>query len=122
MLQSPVFLVRKGTRSRPNVKIPKVFDSHYEERLKEATVATIVREPHTDQNDPLIGVDVEEIKAEPVDVEESAIEVEENMVNYIVQGELIMSCVSVFRLTICRQRISSESLFKKSGLFHLLSG
>lgn len=90
MLQSPVFLVRKGTRSRPNVKIPKVFDSHYEERLKEATVATIVREPHTDQNDPLIGVEVEEIKAEPVDVDESAIEVEENMVNYIVQGELIL--------------------------------
>lgn len=72
------------------MKIPKVFDSHYEERLKEATVATIVREPHTDQNDPLIGVDVEEIKAEPVDVDESAIEVEENMVNYIVQGELIL--------------------------------
>lgn len=86
MLQSPVFLVRKGTRSRPNVKIPKVFDSHYEETLKEATVATIVREPHTDQNDPLIGVDVDEIKAEPVDVDESAIEVEENMVNYLVQG------------------------------------
>ncbi|XP_066144096.1 uncharacterized protein [Euwallacea fornicatus] len=75
------YLSRKGTRSRPNVKIPKFFDSHYEERAQHTTEATIVREPHTNHNDPLI--EVAEIKAEPLDVEEAAIEMEENLDNYI---------------------------------------
>ncbi|XP_066255478.1 uncharacterized protein [Euwallacea similis] len=75
------YLSRKGTRSRPNVKIPKFFDSHYEERAQHTTEATIVREPHTNHNDPLI--EVAEIKAEPLDVEEAAIEMEDNLDNYI---------------------------------------
>ncbi|XP_050299816.1 titin-like isoform X2 [Anthonomus grandis grandis] len=83
------FHSRKGTRSRPNVKIPKFYHTDFEE--KESGDATIVREPHTHQDDPLIGVEVEEIKAEPVDVEENAIELEENMVNFMEQEQEMVS-------------------------------
>ncbi|KAL1501573.1 hypothetical protein ABEB36_006872 [Hypothenemus hampei] len=81
---SPVFQSRKGTRSRPNVKVPKYFDTE-NERSKESSEATIVREPHTDQGDPL--VPMVEIKTEPVDLDEGAIEIEDNLVNYNAQDQ-----------------------------------
>ncbi|XP_019763804.2 uncharacterized protein LOC109540073 isoform X2 [Dendroctonus ponderosae] len=68
----------KGTRSRPQAKVPKFFHSHFDDSLKDPAEATIVREPHTDQNDPLIGVEVQEIKAEPLDVDDNALELEES--------------------------------------------
>ncbi|XP_060534257.1 uncharacterized protein LOC132706761 isoform X2 [Cylas formicarius] len=75
-----MFQSRKGTRSRPNVKVPKFFHSHYEPQAKETGDAPIVREPHTVQNDPLI--QVEDIKAEPLDVEDTIIDVSDNMVSF----------------------------------------
>ncbi|CAG9770865.1 unnamed protein product [Ceutorhynchus assimilis] len=77
---SPVpFESRKGTRSRPNVKVPKFFHTQYDDSPKDSNDATIVREPHTDQDDPFIE-EVGEIKVEPVDVEE-------NSLNWIPQDQ-----------------------------------
>ncbi|XP_063930516.1 midasin-like isoform X3 [Zophobas morio] len=58
----PVFSFRKGTRSRPNVKIPKYYHSDYSNPTKPASNA---------QTDPLL--DVDEIKTEPIDVEDNLI-------------------------------------------------
>ncbi|XP_076255945.1 uncharacterized protein LOC143193556 isoform X4 [Rhynchophorus ferrugineus] len=92
---SPTFQSRKGTRSRPNVKIPKFFHTSYEDSPKETTDATIVRVPHTDQNDPLIEADMSAIKAEPLDMEESTIEVEDNIVNYITPEMTSHECEEI---------------------------
>ncbi|KAJ8984151.1 hypothetical protein NQ317_017802 [Molorchus minor] len=77
-----MFLSRKGTRSRPNVKIPKYYHAPYDHPLKlvESPESTIVREPHTHQADPLLQVD--EIKAEPLDLEDDVIEIEDNAVEF----------------------------------------
>ena len=77
-----MFLSRKGTRSRSNVKIPKYYHTHYERVAKnlEFPESTIVREPHTDQADPLM--EVEEIKAEPMDFQDDVIEIEGNVVSF----------------------------------------
>lgn len=72
----PLFLSRKGTRSRPNVKIPKYYHTHYE-RISEST---IVREPHTEQPDPLFQLD--EIKSEPLDLDDDVIEIEDNVIGF----------------------------------------
>ncbi|KAJ8956243.1 hypothetical protein NQ318_014975 [Aromia moschata] len=75
----PLFLSRKGTRSRPNVKIPKYYHPTYDRASKsgELPESTIVREPHTD---PLM--QVEDIKAEPLDVVDDVIEIEDNVVAF----------------------------------------
>ncbi|KAG5878379.1 hypothetical protein JTB14_020615 [Gonioctena quinquepunctata] len=69
----PPILSRKGTRSRPNRKVPKFYHPSEEQ-------STIVREPHTDQADPLMHL--QDIKAEPLDPEENTIEIEDNLVDY----------------------------------------
>ncbi|XP_018569988.1 longitudinals lacking protein, isoforms F/I/K/T-like isoform X2 [Anoplophora glabripennis] len=78
----PLFLSRKGTRSRPNVKIPKYYHTHYE-RVSEST---IVREPHTQQPDPLF--QLEEIKSEPLDMEDDVIEIEDNVISFSEVSEM----------------------------------
>ncbi|KAJ8917348.1 hypothetical protein NQ315_002370 [Exocentrus adspersus] len=79
----PLLLSRKGTRSRPNVKIPKYYHSHYE---RVPDTATIVREPHTSQPDPLL--QLEEIKTEPIDVVDDVIEIEDNVVGFTDVSDL----------------------------------
>lgn len=119
---SPTFQSRKGTRSRPNVKIPKFFHTTFEDSpSKEHPIeTTIVRVPHTDQNDPLIGAEINSIKAEPVDVEENTIEVEENMVNFIAQeitsqeGEEIIGSYDSPIVNIQREgKRNTPNIFKK---------
>ncbi|CAH1994410.1 unnamed protein product [Acanthoscelides obtectus] len=97
----PPVLSRKGTRSRPNRKMAKFYHT-----LAES--GTIVREPHTnqqpephpqeettsdqqdqpmesqmDQADPLMQMEI--IKDEPVDMEENAIDIVENVVSFGMQ-------------------------------------
>ncbi|KXZ75599.1 hypothetical protein TcasGA2_TC015970 [Tribolium castaneum] len=59
----PVFSFRKGTRSRPNVKIPKYYHPDYTNPPKPVI---------SSQTDPLL--DVDEIKTEPIDVEDNMID------------------------------------------------
>ncbi|CAG9862620.1 unnamed protein product [Phyllotreta striolata] len=63
----PVFM-RRGTRSRPNRKIPKLFHPPDEQ-------STIVREPHTD---PLMNLQC--IKSEPL--YDDSIDIEDNLVGF----------------------------------------
>nr|CAH7741068.1 unnamed protein product [Callosobruchus chinensis] len=104
----PPVLSRKGTRSRPNRKVAKFYHSPYERDAKGLMPLTesstiVVREPHTgqqpeqhrethqdqpmesqmDQADPLMQMEI--IKDEPVDMEENAIDIVENVVSYGMQ-------------------------------------
>ncbi|XP_019875972.2 uncharacterized protein LOC109603910 isoform X1 [Aethina tumida] len=82
----PVFHSRKGTRSRPNIKVPKFYHpGGYETSNKEPTETDgliIERQPHTNvPSDPLL--EISEIKHEPIDIEETdVIEIEDNNVTY----------------------------------------
>lgn len=105
----PPVLSRKGTRSRPNKKIPRFYHSGFDNstpKIQEPQETTIVREPHTseaesasqtdshldhsdshldqsgsmEQADPLL--QPEDIKAEPLDVDDSTIEIEDSVVNF----------------------------------------
>ncbi|CAH1115312.1 unnamed protein product [Psylliodes chrysocephalus] len=67
----PPIFTRKGTRSRPNRKVPKYFHPPDDQ-------STIVREPHTDQADLLMHLQC--IKSEPI--YEDSIEIEDNLVGF----------------------------------------
>lgn len=78
----PPVLSRKGTRSRPNRKIPKFYHPAFDRPVKrrELEESTIIREPHTDQADPLMEVDA--IKSEPLDLMDDTIDIEDNVIQY----------------------------------------
>lgn len=59
---------RKGTRSRPQVKIPKQYHDDYEDVIQQAPSPPPISEP---TEDPLIPIEI--IKTEPIDVEENDI-------------------------------------------------
>lgn len=113
MQSPPPVLSRKGTRSRPNKKIPRFYHSGFDNsapKIQESLESTIVREPHTVleepqsttavlpsspnsvplelhlyQSDPLL--QIEDIKAEPLDMEDSNIDIEDNVVSFVEPEE-----------------------------------
>ncbi|KAK9874366.1 hypothetical protein WA026_002716 [Henosepilachna vigintioctopunctata] len=73
----PVFRSRKGTRSRPNVKVPRYFNASFD-NSNEKPSSFETSEHHHDGGidpcaEPLLEL-LEEIKTEPVDIEDSLIE------------------------------------------------
>lgn len=62
----PVFYSRKGTRSRPNVKVPKYYNTDYDKPNEKDD-----GEMSEGMVDPLLSA--EEIKTEPIDVEDNEI-------------------------------------------------
>lgn len=63
----PIVQYRKGTRSRPQVKIPKQYHDDYEDVIQQPT--SPLQSDAID--DPLIPIEI--IKSEPIDVEENDI-------------------------------------------------
>ncbi|KAL3271090.1 hypothetical protein HHI36_021587 [Cryptolaemus montrouzieri] len=72
----PIFQTRKGTRSRPNVKVPRYFNASFDNSNDKTAVADTSSEIHQGSEeamvDPLLDM-VEEIKTEPVDIEDGLI-------------------------------------------------
>ncbi|CAH0548584.1 unnamed protein product [Brassicogethes aeneus] len=76
----PVFQTRKGTRSRPNVKVPKYYDGLEEEDLNKNDASVIERQPHINVEDPFLGI--VDIKTEPMDFDNDVIEIQDNNVGF----------------------------------------
>lgn len=75
--QTPqVFQSRKGTRSRPNVKVPKFYHSSYSSSSKSPDNSPSIDHKNESFMDP------SDIKSEPYDPEDDAIDVEDNAVSF----------------------------------------
>ncbi|XP_044261462.1 uncharacterized protein LOC123009313 isoform X2 [Tribolium madens] len=98
----PVFSFRKGTRSRPNVKIPKYYHPEYTNPPKPAL---------NSQTDPLL--DVDEIKTEPIDVEDNLIDYSDED-HYLENSLETTNCDSPIIITSTKPNLPDK--FKKIKL------
>ncbi|XP_068900185.1 uncharacterized protein [Tenebrio molitor] len=100
----PVFSFRKGTRSRPNVKIPKYYHTDYTNPPKQMSNA---------QTDPLLEVD--EIKTEPIDVEDNLI-VYSDEDHYMENSLDPANCNSPIIITSAKPSLPQQDKFRKIKL------
>ncbi|XP_045466479.1 uncharacterized protein LOC123675206 isoform X2 [Harmonia axyridis] len=81
----PVFRLRKGTRSRPNVKVPRYFNANFDNSVPASTQETseFLETNQAEESfvDPYMNI-LEQIKTEPLDIEDSFITFEENTFNH----------------------------------------
>ncbi|RZC40347.1 myoneurin-like, partial [Asbolus verrucosus] len=101
----PVFSFRKGTRSRPNVKIPKYYHSDY---------SNLPKPTQNSQTDPLL--DVEEIKTEPIDVEDNLIDYSDEENQYMENSIDPTNCDSPIIITSAKPPLPVQDKFKKIKL------
>lgn len=98
-----MFSLRKGTRSRPNVKIPKYYHPDFTNPSKSGL--------NSGQTDPLL--DIDEIKTEPIDVEDNLIDYSDE--DHYLENSLETANCSPIIITNAKP-IQSQEKFKKIKL------